>query len=87
MSYRVALTPGVTLTKIDGRSVLFSVGSGETFGLNDSAADMLELLIAEGSEIAVGACAKLYDVPEDTLRSDMDDLVQELARLGLITRA
>jgi len=78
---RLQLTPGTTLTIVEGKSVLFSVKSGESFGLNETAADMLKFSREEGLEAAASRLAHDYDAPIEEIRSDLDALVEELVRL------
>ena len=86
MVYRIELERGITLTKIEGKSVLFSIKNGETFGLNDSAAEMLEHLMKSDSDTAAAQFAEIYGAPRETIRADMDELVGDLTTMGLARR-
>ncbi len=81
---RVQLTPGTTLTLVEGKSVLFSVKSGDSFGLNETAADMLNMAREEGLAEAAERLAQDYDAPLEEIRSDLDELVEELVRLKFV---
>ncbi len=78
---RLLLSPGTTLTQVEGKSVLFSVKSGDSFGLNETAADMLKIAREDGLEEAAKRLAQEYDAPITEIRSDLDELVGELVRL------
>lgn len=78
---RVQLTQGTTLTLVEGKSVLFSVKTGDSFGLNETAADMLKIACGDGVEAAATCLAQEYDAPVEEIRSDLNELVGELVRL------
>ena len=78
---RIQLTPGTTLTLVEGKSVLFSVKTGDSFGLNETAAEMLKLGMQDGLDEAARRLAQDYDAPVDEIRGDMDELVNDLIRL------
>lgn len=78
---RLQLAPGTTLTQVEGKSVLFSVKSGDSFGLNETAAEMLRIAREEGLDEAAKRLALEYDAPIAEIRSDLDELVGELVRL------
>ena len=75
---RLQLTPGTTLTLVEGKNVLFSVKSGDSFGLNETAAEMLKRAREDGMEKAAKRLAQDYDAPIEEIRSDLDELVAEL---------
>lgn len=78
---RLQLAPGTSLTEIQGKSVLFSVKTGETYGLNETAAEMVQLGMAIGLDRAAYQLARDYDVAVDEIRSDLDELTRELVSL------
>lgn len=80
---RIRLTPGTSLTVIEGKSVLFSVKTGESYGLNESAAEMLKLGMESGVDYAVSWFAQNYDVSAEEIRSDLDELARDLVRVKL----
>jgi hypothetical protein len=85
MSFRAKLGQGITLTNIEGKHVLFSIRTGETFGLNETAAALLQSLLASDFDAAVEECAKRYDVAVDELRADLKGLVDELSEQKLVS--
>ncbi|QUS37856.1 PqqD family protein [Tardiphaga alba] len=80
---RIELTPGTSLTTIEGKSVLFSVRTGESYGLNDTAAEMLKRGLEGGVDHAVAWFAENYDAPAAEIRSDIDELTRDLVRVKL----
>lgn len=78
---RLQLAPGTSLTEIQGKSVLFSVKTGETYGLNETAAEMVRLGIEIGLDRAADQLAREYDVAVVEIRSDLDELTRELVSL------
>ncbi len=83
-AYRARLAAGITLTRIEGKDVLFSIKSGDSYGLNEVAARMLSLLLESDAASAAGQLASEYAAPESDIRADLDDLVGMLAEARLI---
>lgn len=81
---RLQLTPGTSLTVIEGKSVLFSVKTGKSYGLNETAAEMLKLGLEDGIERAVAYLARNYDAPAEEIKSDLDELALDLVRVKLV---
>jgi hypothetical protein len=82
--YRACLARGITLTRVEGKDVLFSVRTGDSFGLNEVGAQMVRLLIESGSQNAIDALAAEYSAPRQTIAEDLDELVTELSRQALL---
>jgi hypothetical protein len=82
--YRARLAKGVTLTKVEGKHVLFSLKTGDTFGLNDTAAFMLAELLRADSDKAVSETAKEYMAAASELETDLGELTRDLETLKLI---
>ena len=83
-AYRAQLAAGITLTRIEGKDVLFSVKSGDSYGLNEIAARMLALLLESDAAAAAGQLTAEYAAPEAEIREDMDSLAKVLAEARLI---
>lgn len=81
---RIQLSPGTTLTNVEGKDVLFSVKTGDSYGLNETAAQMVRLALDVGVAEAATRLASEYNAPADELRSDLNELVGELAQLKLL---
>ncbi len=80
---RIQLTAGTSLTTIEGKSVLFSVKTGESYGLNETAAEMLRLGLEGGIDHAVELLALNYNAPAAEIRTDLDELTHDLVRVKL----
>lgn len=80
----VQLTPGTSLTVIEGKSVLFSVKTGESFGLNAMAAEMLKLCLEGGLDHAAERLARDYSAPVEEIRGDLHELTQSLVQARLV---
>jgi hypothetical protein len=83
-NYRASLSKGTTLTKIEGKDVLFSVKTGESFGLNEMAAQMLGVLFKFDAKTAIAAIVKDYAAPQADIASDLNELVASLIDLKLV---
>lgn len=86
MNYTIQLTPTTTMTTMQGQSVLFSKHTGDFFGLNPTAKYFVEKLLASDVETAAAEAATQFGVPAETLRADIDELVNELAGSKLVER-
>lgn len=78
MNYNLKFDPLIVLQKIDGQDVLFSKKTGDFFGLNESAAFMLKTLVESNFNKAVQVCAKHFAESEETIRQDLNELVDSL---------
>lgn len=81
---KIQLAPGTTLTNIEGKDVLFSVRTGDSYGLNETAARMVRLGIEAGLEKAANQMAEEYSVEPSDIRADFDDLMRDLVQLKLV---
>lgn len=84
---RIQLAAGTTLTNVEGKDVLFSTRTGDSFGLNETAARMLRLALEIGTDEAAAKLAAEYDAASGELQSDLDELVGELVQLKLVAAA
>lgn len=80
----IRLAPGTSMTSIEGKSVLFSVRTGESYGLNEVAAQMLRLGLEGGLDHAARCLAKEYSARVEEIRSDLDELARDLMQAKLI---
>lgn len=78
MNYNLRLDPLIVLQKIDSQDVIFSKKTGDFFGLNESAAFMLKTLVESNFNTAVQVCAEQFGETEDTIRQDLNELVDTL---------
>jgi hypothetical protein len=77
----VRLAPGTTLTNVEGKDVLFSVKTGDSYGLNETAARMLRLGLEADLDEVVNRLAGEYGAERQEIRDDFEELVAELVQL------
>lgn len=80
----LSLADGVRLVEIDGRTVLFSIRSGDTFGLNDSAATLLRTALELGQSDAIAHCASRFGVDAAVIAADLRELLATLGAEKLV---
>ncbi len=83
----IRLAAGTTLTSVEGTDVLFSVRTGESYGLNETAAQMIRLSLQGGVGQAATQMAAEYGVNADDIRGDIVQLIQELVQLRMVEPA
>ena len=74
------LASGTTLTNVEGKDILFSVKSGDSYGLNETAARMLRLGLEMTLDEAVDRLTAEYGVEREEIRGDCEELIQELVQ-------
>jgi hypothetical protein len=82
---RISVPEDVLFQPVADEAVLLDVASGRYFGLNASGMRMWQALADCGSLEA--ACARLlleFEVEEETLRRDLEELVEQLRQRGLV---
>ncbi len=82
----IRLAPGTTLTNVEGKDVLFSVKSGDSYGLNETAARMLRLGLEADRDEIVNRLAGEYGVEIGEIQGDFEELVGELVQLKFVQR-
>ena len=80
----IRLAPGSTLTSVEGKDVLFSVKSGDSYGLNETAARMLRLGLQTDLDGVVARLAQEYGAEAKEIRGDFEELVYELVQLKFV---
>jgi len=82
---KVSIPDTVLSTELDDEGVLLNLETGEYFGLDGVGLDFWKALKAHG-EIAAARATLLeqYDVAEDVLARDLDELVASLAQRKLV---
>jgi hypothetical protein len=82
---RVIASPRVLYKDVGGEAVLLDLDSEAYFGLNATGARFWQLLTTAPSiREAVACLQEEYDVPAEDLRRDIETLVDELVRQGLV---
>jgi hypothetical protein len=82
----VTTAPDITLTTINGQTVLFSKQTGDFFGLNTSAAHMIQCLLDTDFQTAATRCATDFHTPQETIETDLLELINELVALKLLRK-
>ena len=83
-----APNPRVICKQLDGEAVLLDLDTETYFGLNETAARFWTLLAAGNApRRALETMGEEYDAPGEVLRSDLEELLDELERLGLMRTA
>lgn len=81
----VEVPESVLITETAGEAVLLDLESEHYFGLNEVGTRMWQALTETGSvDAAHAVLAAEFDVDADTLRRDLDALVEELLAAGLL---
>jgi hypothetical protein len=82
---KVTIPETVLSTDLQNEGVLLNLETGEYFGLDAVALDMWKALGESGSvEAARASLLEHYDVTEEALARDLDDLVAQLVERKLI---
>lgn len=85
-NYKIALSPTVSWTSIEGQTVLFSKKTGDFFGINETGAHLIQELLKSDFDATVAASAKAFEVPADQISADLSELVESLLGAQLVTR-
>lgn len=83
MNFKLKLDSLVVIQQIDGQDVLFSKKTGDFFGINESAAFMLKILIDTDFQTAIRQASSSFNVDQETIASDLMELVDSLVESNL----
>lgn len=83
MNFKLKLDALVVIQQIDGQDVLFSKKTGDFFGINESAAFMLKILIDTDFQSAIRQASSSFNVDQETISSDLMELVDSLVESKL----
>jgi hypothetical protein len=82
---RVSVPPDVLISNLDGESVLLNLKTEIYFGLDEVGTRMWDVLTgADSIQAAFDVLAGEYDVEPDSLRSDLEELLEKLTGQGLL---
>ena len=88
MPSHVAINPSVIYRELDGEVVLLNLQSGVYYGLDAVASRVWQLLMqSRGVDEVCAILLDEYDVDAQTLRADVDRLVDDLSDKGLVGAA
>ena len=75
----------VLISEVGGESVLLNLKSERYFGLDEIGTRMWKALTTSDSiQMAYESLLAEYDVEDDRLRQDMDELIEKLVEQGLM---
>lgn len=81
----IRLNDSVLLSRVDDEAVLLDADSSVYYGLNASGSRMFELLTECGDrESAIHLAADEYDAPEESVRNDLNALLDTMIEKGLV---
>lgn len=85
---KVSIPDSVLSTELHDEGVLLNLETGEYFGLDGVGMEMWKVLRANGDvDAARAALLEQYDVAEDVLAKDLDELIAKLAERKLLVVA
>lgn len=82
---RIVATSEYASTQVDGEEIILNLEDGVYYGLNEVGAKVWELIQEEKHVSDV--CRQIqeeYDVDEETCRTDVVRLIEELREIGLV---
>ena len=86
LDQRVTLSTEVLSQEVSGETVLLDLESENYFGLDEVGTRIWQLLKEDGNLRTVfNTLLAEYDVEEDRLAQDLNNLLNEISELGLIT--
>ena len=86
MNYTIQMSPMVTLTKMNGQTVLFSKATGDFFGLNPTANYLVEELLKSDFVTASRKAAGDFGVEENVIQNDLQEVVASLVEAKLVVK-
>jgi hypothetical protein len=82
------LADKVVFDEIGGETVLLNLDSGQYFTLDEVGTRILQLLGQQGTvDSTIATMTREYDATPDRIRSDLNNLLQELLSHGLIEKS
>lgn len=79
------LSPSAVFRQIDDQIIALNLETGEYFTMNEMAARMWQVLTRTGSvEATVQAIVSEYDAGANDVRRDLQELIGDLTRHGLL---
>ena len=85
LNKKITLSDDVISQEVSGETVLLDLASENYFGLDEVGTRIWQLIKENGDlELVVKTLLEEYDVTEETLTADLDALLGEISKLGLI---
>ncbi len=86
LNQSITLSPDVISQEVSGETVLLDLESENYFGLDEVGTRIWQLIQETGSLRDVyDTLLAEYEVSEEQLRSDLENLVSEIEKLGLVS--
>jgi hypothetical protein len=83
--HSVSVPDNVMFRELEGEAVILDLDAEAYFGLDEVGTRMWQRVTEEPSiEVAFEALAREYDVDPDTLRADLEELLETLIDRGLL---
>lgn len=81
----ITLSPDVISQEVSGETVLLDLGSENYFGLDEVGTRIWQLITETGNLQAVyDTMLEEYEVSEDQLLADLENLITEIEKIGLV---
>ena len=85
LNKKITLSDDVISQEVSGETVLLDLASENYFGLDEVGTRIWQLIKENGDlELVVKTLLEEYDVTEEALTADLDALLGEISKLGLI---
>ena len=85
---RIKISSEVLFQELENEAVLLNIASEQYHGLNDNGTRIWQLLAQHGNvEQVVAQMLAEYVVPEEILRHDVKNFIEEMAEAGLVAVA
>ena len=83
---RIQIGPQVVHSEVSGETVILNLSTGTYFGLDEIGTLMWNLLAQHGStDSMIRTLLDEYEVGDEKLRADIDELLSSLKAHGLVT--
>lgn len=86
LNQTITLSPDVISQEVSGETVLLDLGSENYFGLDEVGTRIWQLIEQTGNLQAVfDTMLEEYEVEEEQLHEDLENLIGEVSKIGLVT--
>ena len=86
LNQTITLSPDVISQEVSGETVLLDLDSENYFGLDEVGTRIWQLIKESGDLQAIyDTLLEEYEVEEDRLQTDLEALLGEISKLGLVT--
>ena len=86
LNQNITLSPEVISQEVSGETVLLDLDSENYFGLDEVGTRIWQLIKETGDlEAVYNTLLQEYEVGEERLQQDLENLVTEIAALGLVS--